>query len=601
MTKYIRLLSIILIIQFFGINGCTGSKVDQDEIKKANQFFESIFQDRVLDSPEFQSRLGYKSNYDQWDDITYKRSRKNAREAMFDLDYLNKNINIDKLDSKTAISYRLMAKSLERRIDSDDFLFRQYMVTHRGGKHSSIPSFLINYHAIEDERDVQDYIGRLRNIEPLIEDLIEEMSLREEVGTIAPMFVYPKAIAVSKNIISGYPFEEGKKQNVIYEDFVKKIDGTDLTDPVKLRYKSEAEAILVTTVNYAYRNFIDFLSAQQLKATNNDGVWKYPNGAAYYQHTLDQYTTLGLTAEEIHQIGLDEVDRIHEEIYAIMETVAFEGSLQEFFDFMRTDPQFYYPQSAEGRQMYLDQVNVVVDTLSARIEELFYGLPSIPLVVKPVEAYREASAGIAFYSRGQADGSRPGIYYANLYNMQDMPIYKLENLAYHEAIPGHHMQIAIQLEVEGMPSFRKYGGYSVYSEGWALYSETLPKEIGLYKDPYSDFGRLSGELWRACRLVVDTGIHHYRWTREEGIDYYMNNTANPEGDCVGMVERHIVWPGQAVSYKIGMLKMQELRAYAESTLGDNFSIQAFHDIVLKNGAVPMDILEDIVVQWVENQ
>ena len=601
MTKYIKLLLLIITLQFFGANGCTSTKVDQDEIKKANQFFESVFQDRVLDSPEFQSRLGYKSNYDQWDDITYKRSRKNARQAIFDLDYINENINIEKLDDKTAISYRLMEKSLQRRIESDDFLFRQYLVTHRGGKHSSIPSFLINYHAIEDERDVQDYLSRLRNIEPLIEDLIEELSLREEVGTIAPKFVFPKAIAVSKNIISGFPFEEGKKQNVIYEDFVKKIDAIDLADAVKLRYKSEAEAILVTVVNFSYRNLIDFLSEQELKATNNDGVWKYPNGAEYYQYTLDQYTTLGLNAEEIHQIGLSEVERIHQEIYAIMQTVNFEGSLKEFFDFMRTDPQFYYPQSAEGRQMYLDQVNVVVDTLSARIEELFYGLPSIPLVVKPVEAYREASAGIAFYSRGQADGSRPGIYYANLYNMQDMPIYKLENLAYHEAIPGHHMQIAIQLEVKGMPSFRKYGGYSVYSEGWALYSETLPKEIGLYKDPYSDFGRLSGELWRACRLVVDTGIHHYRWTREEGIDYYMTNTANPEGDCVGMVERHIVWPGQAVSYKIGMLKFQELRAYAEDTLGENFSIQEFHDVVLKNGGVPMDILEDIVVQWVENK
>ena len=182
-----------------------------------------------------------------------------------------------------------------------------------------------------------------------------------------------------------------------------------------------------------------------------------------------------------------------------------------------------------------------------------------------------------------------------------MPIYKLETLAYHEAIPGHHMQISIALEVKGMPSFRKYGGYSVYSEGWALYSETLPKEVGLYKDPYSDFGRLSGELWRACRLVVDTGIHHYRWTREESIEYYRNNTANPEGECVKMVERHIVWPGQAVSYKIGMLKIQELRKYAETELGEKFSLQDFHDVVLQDGAMPMDILEDVVYSWVDNQ
>tara|TARA_B100000427_G_scaffold325314_1_gene331948 strand:- start:388 stop:2190 length:1803 start_codon:yes stop_codon:yes gene_type:complete len=592
---------ILLFACLFVFSACSGTKVDQDEIKKANQFFESIFQDRVLDSPEFQTRLGYKSNYDQWDDMRWEKRRKDARDAEFDLNYMREHININKLDDKTAISYRLMEKSLQRTIDANEYLFRGYMITHRGGKHSSIPSFLINYHKIEDEMDVKDYLSRLRNIEPLFEDFLRELKIRDDVGTIAPMFVYPKAIAVCENIISGYPFEEGEKQNVIYQDFVTKIDALELSDAVKIRYKSEAEAILVTVVNYAYRGLIDFLTEQQLKATNNHGVWKYPNGDAYYQYTLDQYTTLGMNAEEIHQIGLDEVARIHEEIYAIMEEVSFEGTLQEFFDFMRTDPQFYYPQSDKGRQMYLDQVNVVVDTLSARIEELFYGLPSIPLVVKPVEAYREASAGIAFYSRGQADGSRPGIYYANLYNMQDMPIYKLENLAYHEAIPGHHMQIAIQLEVEGMPNFRKYGGYSVYSEGWALYSETLPKEIGLYKDPYSDFGRLSGELWRACRLVVDTGIHHYRWTREEGIDYYMTNTANPEGDCVGMVERHIVWPGQAVSYKIGMLKFQELRAYAETTLGNNFSIQEFHDVVLRNGGVPMDILEDIVVQWVETK
>tara|TARA_Y100000748_G_scaffold303151_1_gene307449 strand:+ start:1067 stop:2869 length:1803 start_codon:yes stop_codon:yes gene_type:complete len=595
----------IIYILLFGcllvFNSCAGSKVDQDEVKKANQFFESIFQDRVLDSPEFQTRLGYKSNYDQWDDIKWAARRKNARDAQFDLEYMLDNINIEKLDNKTAISYRLMEKSLQRTIDANEYLFRGYMVTHRGGKHSSIPSFLINYHKIDDERDVKDYLSRLRNIEPLFEDFIKELELRDELGTIPPMFVYPKAIAVCENIISGYPLEEGEKQNVIYEDFVNKLDALDISDALKLRYKSEAEAILVTVVNYSYKNLIDFLTEQQLKATNNDGVWKYPNGAEYYQYTLDQYTTLGLTAEQIHEIGLSEVTRIHEEIYTIMEEVAFEGTLQEFFNFMRTDPQFYYPQSDKGRQMYLDQVNVVVDTLSARIDELFYGLPSIPLVVKPVEAYREASAGIAFYSRGQADGSRPGIYYANLYNMQDMPIYKLENLAYHEAIPGHHMQIAIALEVEGMPSFRKYGGYSVFSEGWALYSETLPKEIGLYKDPYSDFGRLSGELWRACRLVVDTGIHHYRWTREEGIDYYMNNTANPEGDCVGMVERHIVWPGQAVSYKIGMLKIQELRAHAEETLGDKFSIQEFHDVVLKNGGVSMDILQDIVYEWIKNQ
>ena len=577
------------------------SSIDETEVKKARQFFESIFQDSVIDSPEFQASLGYKSNYDKWDDITWQHSRKKAKQAITDLDYLHKNIDYQKLDESTKISYRLMEKRLQRTIDNDNYIFHSYMITHRGGKHSRIPSFLINYHKVDEEQDIKDYIGRLRNVEPLMDDLIEQLRLRQDVRKIAPAFVFPQAIKTSENIISGYPFEETDTKNVIYNDFMKKLNALDISDAQKLRYQSEVEAVLVTIVNYSYTKLIDFLKEQQKLADNNHGVWKYDDGAEYYQHTLDGYTTLGLTAEEIHEIGLSEVERIHGEIYQIMDQVSFEGTLKEFFDFMREDDQFYYPEGPVGRQMYLDQVQVVVDTLANRIEELFYGLPSIPLQVKAVEAYREASAGIAFYQRGQADGSRPGTYYANLYRMRDMPIYKLENLAYHEAIPGHHMQISIQLEVEDMPSFRKYGGYSVFAEGWALYSETLPKEIGLYKDPYSDFGRLSGELWRACRLVVDTGVHHYKWTREEGIDYYMNNTANPEGDCIGMVERHIVWPGQAVSYKIGMIKVQELRAYAEQELGSKFSLQEFHDVVLKNGSVTMDILEDIVYAWVDSK
>ena len=589
----------ILLLLFF--IGCTGTKVSEDEIKEANQFFESVFLDQVQESPEFQTRLGYKSNYDQWDDITWEQRRSKIRKGIYNLKYLHDTIDYDKLDEATKISYRLIERRFERQIESNDYIFNSYPVTHRGGKHSSIPSFLINYHKVDDEEDVKDYLKRLRNIEPLMDDLIRELNLREDLNIVAPQFVYPQAIKVSQNIISGYPFEDVKKRNVLFNDFSKKLDKLDLSGPVKTRYLSEAEAILVTIVKSSYQKIIDFLSTQETKATDNFGVWKYTNGAEYYQFQLDGFTTLGLTPEQVHATGLQEVERIHQEIYGIMEETQFEGTLQDFFEFMRTDPQFYYPDNQKGRDAYLNQVNVIMDTLTANIDQLFNGLPSIPFVVKAVEPYREESAGIAFYQRGKADGSRPGIYYANLYTMQDMPKYKLENLAYHEAIPGHHLQISIALETKGMPSFRKYGGYSVYSEGWALYSETLPKEVGLYKDPYSDFGRLSGELWRACRLVVDTGIHHYRWTREEGIEYYRSNTANPEGECVKMVERHIVWPGQAVSYKIGMLKIQELRQYAHTELGEKFSLQDFHDIVLKNGAMTMDILQDVVYQWVENQ
>ena len=367
---------LIFILLF--IVACTGNKVDEAEIKEANQFFESIFLDRVQDSPEFQSRLGYKSNYDQWDDISWNRSKRNAKRAMDDLDYLRSNIDYDLLDDKTKLSYRLMEKSLERRIKSREFTLNNYPVTHRGGKHSSIPSFLINYHQVDDEQDVKDYLSRLRNIEPLMDTLIEELRLRGEIDIVAPKFVYPQAIKVAQNIVSGFPFEEVKEQNVIYKDFIKKLNSLDLSDPIKTRYTSEVEAILVTIVNSSYRKLIDFLSAQELQSTDNFGVWKQEKGAEYYQYQLDGYTTLGLTAEEVHEIGLSEVARIHEEIYAIMEKTEFEGSLQDFFEFMRTDPQFYYPDNQEGRDAYINQVNVVMDTLTANIDPVSYTHLTLP-------------------------------------------------------------------------------------------------------------------------------------------------------------------------------------------------------------------------------
>ena len=285
----------------------------------------------------------------------------------------------------------------------------------------------------------------------------------------------------------------------------------------------------------------------------------------------------------------------------IMKKVKFDGDLSEFFEFMRVDKQFYYPETEEGKQRYLDEAVALIDNMKSRLDELFIVKPKADMIVKQVEAFREKSAGKAFYQQPAPDGSRPGIYYANLYRMSDMPTYQMEALAYHEGIPGHHMQIAIAQELEGIPMFRKFGGYTAYVEGWGLYSEMIPKEIGLYEDPYSDFGRLAMELWRACRLVVDTGIHAKKWTREQGIDYYVTNTPNPQPDAVKMVERHVVMPSQATAYKIGMIKIVELREAAKAKLGDKFSLPEFHDVVLKNGAVPLNVLEDLVNQWVASK
>jgi uncharacterized protein (DUF885 family) len=337
------------------------------------------------------------------------------------------------------------------------------------------------------------------------------------------------------------------------------------------------------------------------KADTRDGAWKFPDGEAFFNNALARTTTTELTAKEIHEIGLAEVARIHDEMRAIKEKVGFKGDLKAFMEFMKTDKQFYLPNTEEGKEKYLKDATAMIDNLKSRLDELFIVKPKADMIVKRVEAFREKAAGKAFYQQPAPDGSRPGIYYANLYDMEAMPTYQMEALAYHEGIPGHHMQIAIAQELEGVPKFRKFGGYTAYIEGWGLYSELVPKEMGLYEDPYSDFGRLAMELWRACRLVVDTGIHAMKWTRQEGIDYYVNNTPNAKSDGVKMVERHIVMPSQATAYKVGMLKILELREDAKKELGDKFDIRQFHDVVLKNGPVPLNVLEKFVDEWVASK
>ena len=357
-------------------------------------------------------------------------------------------------------------------------------------------------------------------------------------------------------------------------------------------------AALVANMGPAYERLKNEMLRQQAMASTDDGVWKLPDGDDFYAYRLRMMTTTDLSADEIHNIGLQEVARIHEAMRNIMDKVGFEGTLQEFFEFMRTSDQFYYPNTPEGKNRYLQEATQIIDTITERLGEVFNRLPKAKLEVRAVEPFREQSAGKAFYSRPAADGSRPGYYYANLYDMGRMPTYQMEALAYHEGNPGHHMQIAIAQELEGIPNFRKFGGITAYIEGWGLYSEYLPKEMGFYEDPYSDFGRLAMELWRAARLVVDTGLHSKRWTREDAINYLAENTPNPQGDLVNAIERYIVMPGQATAYMIGKIKILELREKAKSDMGDAFDIRDFHDVVLASGAVPLNILEERIDAYI---
>ncbi|MCQ3827872.1 DUF885 domain-containing protein [Microbulbifer elongatus] len=574
----------------------SGAAGDPDVIAKTNELFEQQFQTHVNRSPEFKTFLGIKEDYGKWDDISPRFEKETHEINKRQLETLKK-IDPAQLDEATRLSLELAKRKLEQDIESWKWRLHTYPVNQMYAAHTSVASLLINQHRVDDVSDAEAYISRLNGLPAYFDQLIENLKERADKGVVVPKFVFPYVISDGKNLITGAPYDDGK-DSTLYADFKGKVDKLEISDEEKSALIEQAKTAMLESVKPAYENLIDYLGELEKKATTDDGAWKLPDGDDFYQHRLNVYTTTDMTAEEIHQKGLEEVERIHNEMREIMKQVEFDGDLQEFFEFMRTDERFYYPETEEGKQRYLKEATALIDTMKGRLDELFITKPKADLVVKAVEPFREKSAGKAFYQRPAPDGSRPGIYYANLYKMSSMPVYQMEALAYHEGIPGHHMQLSIMQELENVPSFRKFGGYTAYTEGWGLYSELVPKEIGFYQDPYSDFGRLAMELWRACRLVVDTGMHSKKWTREEAIDWLAENSPNPHGDVVKAIERYIVMPGQATAYKIGMMKIVELRENARQALGDAFDIREFHDVVLANGAVPLDVLEELVNNWV---
>jgi uncharacterized protein (DUF885 family) len=564
-----------------------------------NQLFDDAFMQRVMRSPMFQTYLGIKKDYGQWDDLSDEVAHKEHMLTKQNLEQLL-DIKPDNLDHQTQVSLQLAIQGLQSELEDFKYRFHNYPVNQMYGLHSQVPSLLINQHSISSLSDAEAYISRLNGIDKLFNQLIENLNKRADMGIIAPKFVYPYVISDSENLIKGAPFDSGEPSTLL-SDFTNKLEKTSLTDQQKQNLLKQAKIALTESVKPAYQKLIKTLHTIEERADNKDGAWKFPDGKAFYNQALANTTTTNLTADEIHQIGLNEVARIHDEMRQIMKKVGHKGDLASFFEFMRVDKQFYYGDNPVDRQRYMTEAKSLIDTMKSRLDELFITKPKADMIIKAVEPFREKSAGKAFYQQPSMDGSRPGVYYANLYQMSDMPTYQMEALAYHEGIPGHHMQIAIAQELEGIPKFRKFGRYTAYTEGWGLYSELVPKEIGLYQDPYSDFGRLAMELWRACRLVVDTGIHSMRWTRQQGIDYYMANTPNPPGDAIKMVERHIVAPSQATAYKIGMLKILELRKKAKSALGSKFDIREFHDTVLKNGPLPLNVLEDFIDLYIQEK
>ncbi|MBB4658725.1 DUF885 domain-containing protein [Parvularcula dongshanensis] len=576
------------------------------ETARLDEWFAARFEEQLDFSPITKTTLGRKDeDYDQIDDMSEAAEDRQLAWYRSTVEELEEEFDRDMLTPEAKTSYDLWVYDLEQQEKSLPYRRKAYTFTQMQGPQAFLPNFLINFHAVETDEDMQAYVTRIGGVAKAIGQLQERAQAGLDEGTRPPRFAYDGVIAQSRALITGAPFE-GEGEAPLWSDAKAKIAALEEAGTIDAEraetLREETRTALLEEFGPAYEDLIAFIEEDMPNTTElAEGVGSLPDGKNYYEVALQTSTTTDMTPDEVHELGLSEVARIRGEMEAIKDEVGFEGTLQEFFEFMRTDDQFFYPNTDEGREEYLKSAREHLAFIEERLPDFFGILPKAGLTVKRVEAFREEDGGAQHYYPGTPDGSRDGIFYAHLSDMRAMPIPQLEVIAYHEGVPGHHMQISIAQELEGVPEFRTQNFYGSYVEGWALYSEILAKEMGAYDDAYSDFGRLTTEIWRAIRLVLDTGLHSKGWSEEEAVQYFMDNSPAAEGQIRSEVRRYLVWPGQATTYKIGMLKIQELRARAEEALGDDFDVRAFHDTVLGGGALPLDILERRVDEWIADQ
>ncbi len=575
------------------------------ETARLNEWFAARWEEELDFSPVTKTFLGRKDDNDKIDDLSEAAEdlhlawrRENGQELKESFDYAL-------LTPEAKTSYDIWLYQLAQAEASYPFRRRGYVFHQMRGVHSFLPNFLINFHKVETADDMRAYITRISGVSRALDQALELAQLAAAEGVHAPDFAYDGVLKQSRALIAGAPFE-GEGNAPLWADANSKIDALLESGAVEEEeagaLREAARAALVDAFKPSYDALIAWVEEERPNAPEiATGVGSLPDGEAYYAERLAFSTTTDMTPDEVHALGLAEVARIKGEMEAIKTKVGFDGTLDEFFSFVREDEQFYYPNTDEGRDAYLQSARDHLAFIKERLPEKFGLLPKADLIVKRVEAFRERDGGAQHYFPGTPDGSRPGTFYAHLSDMSAMPKPQLEVIAYHEGNPGHHMQNSIAQEVEGLPEFRNQASFTAYGEGWALYSELLAKEMGAYEDPYSDFGRLTTEIWRAIRLVLDTGLHAKGWTQEQAVEYFIANSPAAEGQIRSEVRRYIVMPGQATSYKIGMLKILELRAKAQSELGDDFDIRGFHDTVLGGGALPLAVLERRVDAWIAAQ
>ncbi len=506
--------------------------------------------------------------------------------------YDDEDLNADQRLSKEIAQY--LAGMLA---DAEPFRYHTYPANQTFGIQSAFPSFMDSSHQVNSAEDAEHYISRLNELGRKHEQYLLGLKIRESKGIIPPRFVIDRVLEQMRDFV-----DTPAQENILYTSLARKLDeAEEIDDAEASRFLDQAEVAINETVYPAYDLFTNYFSELEASAGNDDGYWHLPNGEAAYKLALRLFTTTNHTADEIHEIGLSEVARIQAEMLEIFEVEGIDVSqgYAEAMDAYSSLPDFYYEDNDEGRAQILEDYQAILDEIDAKMHELFNIRPKAGMEVLRVPEFKEKTAPGAYYQQPSLDGTRPGRFYANLYDIKATPKFGMRTLAVHEGIPGHHFQVSIALELEGMPLLRRFSLFTAYVEGWALYAERVAWEQGLMPTPADNIGRLVAELFRAVRLVVDTGIHHKRWTREEAISYMQANTGMAESDVVAEIERYIVMPGQATAYKIGMMKILELRQKAMDELGDRFDIRDFHDVVLKNGAVPLDILERLVDDYIE--
>ncbi len=562
------------------------------------RFFEEAFNERIGYFPQKLTLFGRNQRQDELDDYSDAGEAGYAQLARRHLQALDA-FDPDTLSPAQRMNHQLFRRDCEEILERFEFRFQRYALDQKFGLHAEFPAFMINMHRITGEQDATNYVARLRAFSEATDQVIDSVALRRERGVLLPRFLTEQIISDCTRVVDDL---QQPQTSMLAVDFRSKLDEAQAVPPASFKtLVAECQQALAEQVRPAYDRLGAFMQTLLAEAPEQGGLSSLADGEAYYRACLRWETSTDLSAQQIYELGLSEVARIQDEIRQLLPQVDFSGDLRGFFEFTRDDPRFYYPQTAGGRQAYLDDLDRVIDRIQQRLPELFHVLPADPLQVRAVEPHREQTAGMAFYHGPAADGSRPGTFYINLYDLEQLPTFTMEALAFHEAVPGHHMQFAIANRLATLPAFRRYANYNAYVEGWGLYAELVTHEIRLYAGDYGEYGRLTQELKRACRLVVDTGLHARRWSREQAVDYLYANLPASRPQCVTEVDRYLVMPGQATTYTLGLLEILRLREQACAVLGDRLDQRGFHDAILGFGPLPLDVLAEQIEDWIQRQ